>query len=700
MKNQYFPIGKKCCFCLFLAMRLPKYCILLLFFCCSCMALLAQQKRVVSQNIGSYDNEQALGTSKFFNDTAQIDSFLNYLSILTQSDPNSAEVLLQKMLNNCKVLNYNKGTAAVLANLGRICNIRGDNTGSITYYRMAQPYAESGFKNKALLAMFYNCLSAPFYNLSQFDSMYYYTTKAEKLIVGYKPKTLSDVVNMVGVYNNIGLLWAGVGSYDKTLHYLQKSLDINSSFPKNRERLDLDAGLLHSNIGMIFIEKKEFAAARMHLVKAEKLMPTNAITQMGLGELETEANNHKAADNFFRNAIALSRQSQNYANIISSSTRLGISLFKQKDYKQAQSILQDVVKYSNNLGNIDMENTLEAYKTLASIAAVSGDHKLAYVYQLESSKLLDSMKLKDKLLALYALESELKNAENEKANASQRLQISQSKYKFNLLLTIAVCAIAVTLGLFWMIHNSLRNKQRIHKNELSKLKQDDEIKALQSMMKGEEKERSRLAREIHDGIMVQFATIKMKMKSIPEIYEHTNAKTFLNSDYYWQIVNQMEDATRDLRLTAHNLMPDLLLQGGLETAISYFCSSIKKNIAIEVEFQKVGNINLLDKEFELNVYRIVQELLQNAIKHSGASKILIQIALLSETQFSLTVEDNGNGFDTSQVSKGLGMFSIANRLRVLNGNMDIYSKKGTGTSISIEFEGDFKQNDNDKNCNS
>lgn len=666
--------------------------VLFLFSCCCCLPSSAQHKKTVpDQSIPNYYNEQRAVNMRHLKDTAQIDSMINYISLLTPTDPDSALGLLKSLLGNCKAMDYHRGTAAVLANMGRISNIRGDNTSSLNYYRMAKPYAEQGFQNKALLAMFYNCISAPFYNLSQFDSMYFYTAKAERLISNYEPRTLSDVINMEGVYNNIGALWAGVGNYDKTLYYLHKSLAINLGFEKRRERLDPDAGLLHSNIGMVYIEQKKYDSARQYLKKGEELLSKNAVTQMGLGELATIAGDHKAAEAYFRKAIAVAQQSQHYADIISSSTRLGLSLFRQHEHAQARQVLEDVVRYSRNLGNIDMEITGQAYRTLAAIAAADGDHEQAYILEQESSELLDSMKLKDKLLALYALESEIKATENEKASAGQRLQISQSKYKFNLLLIVSGASIVIALGLFWTIHSNLKNRQRMQKNELNKLKQDDEIRALQAMIKGEEKERSRLAREIHDGIMVQFATIKMKMKSMPEIYETANATAFLNSDYYRQIVEQMEDATRDLRHTAHNLMPDFLLQGGLETAITYFCSIVKKNTAIEVDFQKVGNINLLSKEFELNVYRIVQELLQNAIKHSGATRILVQVALLSSTQFSLTVEDNGGGFDTGLPSKGLGMFSIANRLQVLNGNMDVYSKQGKGTSITIEFEGNFEK---------
>jgi len=689
-----FPYRDNDSFCLHLSMRLPFFTCCLLALCCY-SALRGQERAALRRNALDASAERSRGKYTFATDTAGIDSLLNYANVLTFNHPDSAQDLLEQILDNSYHLAYNRGIAATLSNMGRISNIKGEHDQSLAYYREAMPYAEKGFKNKALLGMFYNCVSAPFYNLSRFDSMYFYISKAEQLISNYKPQTLSDVINIGGVYNNIGLLWGGVGNYDKTLQYLKRSLAINIAFPKNRERLDLDAGLMYSNIGMIFIEKKKFDSADVYLQKAVQLMPDNAITHMGLGELAAEAGDPVTAEAYFRTSIKVARQSQNYANLVSASTRLGILFFNQNQYSKAREILLAVVRYSRNQGNIDMENTGAAYRTLATIAAAAGAHKQAYEWERQSLQILDSMKLKDKLLSLYALEAEIKARENETSSAGQRLQLNQSQYRFNLLLIISIAGILMVLGIFWFIYSSVRNKQRRHKHELDKLKQEEAIKALQAMISGEEKERSRLAREIHDGIMVQFGTIKMKLKSMPDMYASAHVPAFFHSDYYQQIVAQMEDATRDLRHTAHNLMPDMLLQGGLEHAISYFCATVTRNTDIAVEFQQVGQVHLLSKEFELHVYRIVQELLQNAIKHSQASKILVQLALLSETQFSLTVEDDGIGFDTTAPSAGLGMYSIANRLQVLNGNMDVYSQKGKGTSISIEFEGNFKQHEQD-----
>jgi signal transduction histidine kinase len=264
------------------------------------------------------------------------------------------------------------------------------------------------------------------------------------------------------------------------------------------------------------------------------------------------------------------------------------------------------------------------------------------------------------------------------------LQQTRNRYTLWLVGGAAVLLLLAAWFIIWYRNSSI--KQRMQQKELDAVTQEQEIKTLQSMIKGEEKERTRMAREIHDGIMVQFSTIKMKLKSVPDSYRDLRCAEYLDTEYYRQLVDQMEDATRDLRSTAHNLMPDMLLQDGLEDAVLYFCNNLKKNTNIDIEFQKHGQIPPLNKEFELAVYRIIQELLQNAMKHAQASHILVQLAMLSDDLLTLTIEDNGKGFDVDKDIKGLGLASIRNRLKVMNGYIDIHSRQGQGTSVHIEFE--------------
>jgi len=374
----------------------------------------------------------------------------------------------------------------------------------------------------------------------------------------------------------------------------------------------------------------------------------------------------------------------NYARSV-----LGIFYYQQKRNAEAEALLNDVIKASENDGDEDLTNAYFAYKTLSELKALHGDYKNAFALEKRSLELLDSIKVKEKMLSVYDLEYKLQMANKDKANAKNTLLLSQTKNRLQTrnfwIIAISLCFAAFIFLLISLYRNS-KTKQRLHQKELNELEKETEINNLRAMIKGEEKERARLAREIHDGIMVQLSTIKMGMKVIPDFCKNETAENFFKTDYYKELVTGMESATAELRSTAHNLMPDMLLQGGLSEALLYFCNNIKKNTGIVIDYQQHGNITGLEKEFELSIYRIIQELLQNVIKHAKATRVMLQLTFISENMLTITIEDNGSGFNPQSYKNGMGLRSIANRLKIMNGHMDIQSDAASGTSVHIEFE--------------
>ncbi|PSK91254.1 sensor histidine kinase [Taibaiella chishuiensis] len=619
-------------------------------------------------------------------DTLIVRDLVNRSIVISAAYPDSAIHLLQEALTKSRTLRYEAGIAASLANMGRLSNVGGDYDAAIRYYRIAEPHAIKGLRSRTSLAMFYNCMSGPFFNKAQFDSMYRYVTLAERLVSGITCQNVKEVKEVSAIYNNIALLWSGVGNYQRTMTYLHRSRRTILSYTGKKEGLEQEAAIVNSNIGLMHLEQNAYDSAEFYLHQSMGVQPEITLTVIGLGRLQAHYHNPKEAAALFRKAIQLAERANDYTNMIGAKARLGGLLYEQGDLKQAKIYLNEVLRQSGNKGNLDLENSLHAYEILAAIAEQEGDYKLAYAQKQKSLELLNAQKIKEKMLSVYALESELGIANRDKDLAKQQLLLSRTRNRFTLWMIAGGAGLAVLGGLLFILYRKFRNRQRSQQKVLNSVKQDQEIKSLQSMIKGEEKERARMAREIHDGIMVQFSTIKMKMKSVPESYKDMDCAAYLSTDYYRQLVDQMEDATRDLRSTAHNLMPDMLLEGGLEDAVLYFCNSLRRDTALEIEFQKHGTLPPLDKEYELSIYRIIQELLQNAIKHADASHILVQLAILSDNLLTITIEDNGKGFDPAKAIEGLGLVSIKNRLRVMHGFIDIDSRPGKGTSVHLEFD--------------
>ncbi len=150
------------------------------------------------------------------------------------------------------------------------------------------------------------------------------------------------------------------------------------------------------------------------------------------------------------------------------------------------------------------------------------------------------------------------------------------------------------------------------------------------------------------------------------------------------LVQQLNHTSQKLRQSAHNLMPDALLTDGLISAISYFCSNIIKMTGLRIHFQHYGEIPRLPTDTEISIYRIIQELVQNVIKHARATNTLVQLNC-RENILSITVEDDGTGFDPKHKSheNKMGLKSIHTRLNALNGTLDIHECMPHGSSVNI-----------------
>jgi signal transduction histidine kinase len=149
--------------------------------------------------------------------------------------------------------------------------------------------------------------------------------------------------------------------------------------------------------------------------------------------------------------------------------------------------------------------------------------------------------------------------------------------------------------------------------------------------------------------------------------------------------NQLDNAISEMRRVAHNMMPEALLKFGLGEAIQDYCDGINESNLVKMKYTQIGSLQSLDKSAEIVLYRIIQELTNNALKHAVAKNIFIQINKHSKG-FTITIEDDGKGFDyTASAGGGQGLKNVQSRISYLKGSYDIKSEKGNGTSINIEI---------------
>ncbi|HMK04972.1 MAG TPA: sensor histidine kinase, partial [Ferruginibacter sp.] len=250
---------------------------------------------------------------------------------------------------------------------------------------------------------------------------------------------------------------------------------------------------------------------------------------------------------------------------------------------------------------------------------------------------------------------------------------------------VAALLLVGFLGYRNLRHRQLlaKQKEELQQQRILELEKDKQLIAVDAMLKGQEEERSRLAKDLHDGLGGLLSGVKFSLSNMKDnlIITADNMAVFERS------LDMIDTSIKELRRVAHNMMPEMLTKFGLDEALKEYCNSINAAKLLTVKYQSLGMEGRLDKSVEIIIYRIIQELLNNTIKHAAATESFVQL-IREGSRLSIVVEDNGKGFDTtaSAENKGAGLLNIRSRVDYLKGRLDIHAEPGKGTLINIEFK--------------
>lgn len=305
---------------------------------------------------------------------------------------------------------------------------------------------------------------------------------------------------------------------------------------------------------------------------------------------------------------------------------------------------------------------------LGEAYAAAGNHKIAYDFVLKYATLKDSLQGSENAMRVAQINNRFKAAEQSKLLAQSQLQIAKQELKIkNQYILVAALSAGACLIILIL---SLILRRRKHRSQLETLK---------ARLAGEEEERGRLARELHDGIVSQLSIIKTNLCTLPASNRNPEEQ-----QHFLEVIAQLDQGIAELRRTSHNLLPDIIKQAGLFGALEFYCRKITQSGVLDIEFQPVGALPDLEKPFQLNIYRIVQELVSNIIKHAQATTALMQVAVREET-LEITIDDNGShAYEASGISPGIGLQNLQSRLKLTGGTIEI--ERNGGTSVYLSFD--------------
>jgi len=322
------------------------------------------------------------------------------------------------------------------------------------------------------------------------------------------------------------------------------------------------------------------------------------------------------------------------------------------------------------------------HQELGTLYAQAGNYKKAWQHEHEHLLLKEQLfaKKEKQIHALNDIEARYQLAVKDKEITRKELVIAQSQLKTkNFQAAVTVLAL-VSLGIIIFVTTRYRHKQKLLKEQLSNAEKLRKIAQIEATLKGEENERKRIAKELHDSVVSEVLALKLNLDTMAQ-----SDPDPVRERQYRNVLYQSDTIAGKIRQTAHNLMPVNLRGEGLYKAIEAFLDRISSN-NIQFRFRHYGALPPLKDEVEKILLLMVLELIQNIIKHSRASSAVIQFNYFDfDEVLSITVEDNGVGIRPGERGGGMGLSSIEENIRVLQATIDIKSSEYSGTTILIEI---------------
>lgn len=606
-----------------------------------------------------------------------IDSVILNARKLMIHNPDSARALLEPSLERARAQQDYAGMVPLLHQLSIVALIKGDDQQSRdfnkaalesaklsgermllanSYSKMANDYRKSG-KHDSAVAMYMDAINA------------YHKTEAE----GFAWASYVGLGDIATDNNRTG---------DAERHYL-KAWDVVKTLHSPKDEIIVAGTLRHF---FITTGKQEQYAAILEDVLQRNPYFSEDINQVNAHyhPLLHVYSSDQASIESLKKSIALHYRMDNQASIVTSLTRLGNLLTQGGHFDEGLDTLKHAIDISSSKSHVQMRLNYMAYQNRKS----AGDYQSALQYLDHYHAIKNSTNSEKALANIRELEVQYDTREKELALVREQelTRLRTWQRNFMILLAAAILWFSLFGILFFWNRSRLQKRitaqtEAIKNQQIQQLEQEKKLLMMSSMIEGQEAERKRIAQDLHDGLGGLLSSVKAQLNLI----QH-QVSQLESMDTYQKASNMIDHASSELRRIAFNMMPSALTKLGLREATEDLAETLKNDHQLDVDLQIFGFNGRLDETEEIMIYRILQELSNNIVKHADASRVLIQINKTDDDLF-LVVEDNGKGFNPHNANKtsGMGMKSLESRVRFLNGDLDVSSEPEKGTCITVHI---------------
>jgi two-component system, NarL family, sensor kinase len=582
--------------------------------------------------------KEAIALAKQTNNTYQyFGAWMDYGSLkIDMGQYDSAAIIFKRLLSEPFAETNYRMKAAALSNLATVYLDQDKYVEAEQYYLQAIAIYEKNHTESQLVISYGN-ICFIYTDLKQYQHTIDYANKLYSLA-----KKNDDLESLVVSLGFLASSYTRLGQPEKSFPLLKEALELSLKQENPNQRFEL-----YSDLGEYYIAVKDYDKAIVHLTKADSIAKklTNS--------------RHRGSN------LAL----------------LGKAYTLKSNYTKAREVLQEAALVL--AGNGKLNERRELYLTIAETEKKMGNDGKAYDYLYKYAELKDTIysEATSAKIAELEINYQTEKKENDILKLQQESKIKTDSIQKSRMFSYILLGSLLTLLLIgFLSYRTYKQKQLLQQQQIKQLQSEKLLLATESILKGQEDERSRLAQDLHDGLGGMLSGVKLTLSAMKGniILSEQNGRLFTKA------FEQLDSSIGEMRRVAHNMMPEALVKLGLQQALQDYCDGINeiKKINIKCEFH--GLQNRLDNTTEIIIYRIVQELLNNIIKHANAHNVLVQ-AIKKDTELNITVEDDGDGFDNNKMlgGKGAGLKNIQSRIDYLKGELDIKSTPGKGTSVHI-----------------
>jgi len=487
------------------------------------------------------------------------------------------------------------------------------------------------------------------------------------------------------MYNTIGAVYQTMRDSIMTEKYLLLAIDQAKKVNK-----EMVIAYAQGNLATMYMEQKRYSEAEKLILEGIQFFKKagNEIILVtgynNLGFIYKMQKKYRKSLTYLKKAVELADQYPNSISMALGNISLAELYMELKDYELAKESIEIGLKRSSEVKN---RIYVDALLTASRVYESSGEHSDALKYHKLYTALNDSLLSESRIKAVAELqekydsekkEKEILTLSNEKASAMKR---ERTLIQTILLLCFGLFALGALF--YFLRQNHVKNSiiqeknLKIASDKIHLLEKGKEIVALESLVKGQETERERLAKEMHDGLGGLLAISHSKLINLKSPEMKTNRALREACDL-------VGDAYKQVRQISHNLMPMDLEKFGLVAALTNMIQRINQQNNINIDFRTYHFDLLFNNDLGLNIYRISQEAIANVLKCAKARNVLIEL-FQHEDMISLSIEDDGIGFNLDDINSGIGIRSMRNRTELFNGKFSIDSKLAVGTSIFVLF---------------